>query len=202
MSKEHIRKNFFLAEYSFLKKHIKNKKVLVAGSGLGHDSIEIAKNNKEVVGIELIKEYVGIAKKKVEEQRIKNVIFKQGDFRHLPYKDNIFDVAVLNMGTISDFKDKASVLKELLRVAKKVYFDFYPNTKKGLEKRKKMYGEEGWKKVRIYREIIVSDDGLYSESVPKEKIRKIAKTIRAEVTFNDFCDFATIAKLSRRGLIW
>ena len=41
------------------------------------------------------------------------------------------------MGTIGDFEDKKTILRELLRVAKKVYFDFYPPTKKRVRKEEK-----------------------------------------------------------------
>jgi len=33
-----IRGKFFEAEYTFFREHIRNQRVLVAGSGLGHDS--------------------------------------------------------------------------------------------------------------------------------------------------------------------
>jgi SAM-dependent methyltransferase len=128
---------------------------------------------------------------------IKNIKFKQGDFKSLNYPNNYFDSVVLNMGTIGDFKDKEGILKEFLRVGKKVYFDFYPPIKKGLMKRKKMYEEEEWKNVKIKDEAVVSDDGLYSESISKEEIKKIVDKLRAKVSFYDFCDFSTMAEVTK-----
>ena len=199
-SKESVRKEFFEAEYKFFNEKIKGKRVLVAGSGLGHDSLEIARNNNEVIGIELVKDYVNISKKKADEKNLKNVKFLQGDFRKIPFEKKSFDVAVLNMGTISDFKDKKTILKELLRVAKMVYFDFYPPTTRSLEKRMKMYEEENWKNVRIESNALISDEGLFSESITKKKIKDISEELGSEVRFFDFCDFATMAKLTQEKI--
>lgn len=195
--KSPIRANFFEAEYSFFREHINNQTVLVAGSGLGHDSIEIAKNNKKVIGVELIDQFVKIAKNKIKKLGISNIEFKQDDFRKLDYPNDHFDSVVLNMGTISDFKDKENILREFLRVGKKVYFDFYPPTKKGLMKRKKMYEEEKWKNVRIKGEAVVSDDGLYSESISKKEIENIVKDLGTKVSFYDFYDFSTMAEVTK-----
>ena len=196
-SKGKIRKDFFEAEYKFFKDHIKNQTVLIAGSGLGHDSIEIAKNNKKVMGVELIDQFVKIAKSKIKKLGIRNIEFKQDDFRKLDYPNDHFDSVVLNMGTISDFKDKKGILKEFLSVGKKVYFDFYPPTKKGLMKRKKMYEEEKWKNVRIKGEAVVSEDGLYSESISKKEIENIVRDFGAKVSFYDFCDFSIMAEVKK-----
>ena len=53
-----IRGQFFEAEYDLFQKNIRNQKVLVAGSGLGHDSFELARYNREVIGVELLKPLV------------------------------------------------------------------------------------------------------------------------------------------------
>ena len=192
-----IRTKFFTKEYNFFKNHIKNKNVLVAGSGLGHDSIALAKHNKKVVGIELIKQYIEIANYRSKILGLKNIYFERGDFRKLKYPNKSFDIAVLNMGTIGDFKNKKEVLNELLRVAKKVYFDFYPPTENGLNKRKKMYEEEGWNNVQIKNYALVSKDGLYSKSISKEEINKVVKDIKAKAKCYNFCDFSTMAEVMK-----
>ncbi|MFH1978282.1 MAG: class I SAM-dependent methyltransferase [Candidatus Aenigmatarchaeota archaeon] len=190
-----IRGRFFQMECNFFQKHITNKKVLVAGSGLGHDSFELAKYNKEVVGIEIIEKYVKISREEAEKRDLNNIVFKKGDFTELEYSDNYFDAAVLNMGTISNFDDKSKVIKELLRVSKKVYVDFYPPTENGLKKRQKMYEEEKWINVRIEGTKIVSDDGLDSISISKDEMLKIIQSIGGKVTFHEICDFALLAEI-------
>ncbi len=192
-----IRKKFFEKEYDFFKKNIKDKNVLVAGSGLGHDCIELAKNNKKVVGVDILPKVVQLAKEEIDKSNLKNISIEKGDFKKLKYGNKIFDVAVLNMGTISDFDDKEKeiILKELLRVSDVVFFDFYLSDKKSLENRKPMYEEEGWHNVRIKDSSIISDDGLISHSTKKEKIINIAKKIKAKVEFFPLNDFSLIAKL-------
>lgn len=197
-AKAKIRGIFFEKEYEFFRKHIKNQIVLVAGSGLGHDSFEIAKQNKKVVGVELLRELVGIAKEKLEKLGFKNIEFKQGDFTDLQYPDSYFDSAILNMGTISDFESRAKVVKELLRVARVIYLDFYPPTRKGLKIRKKMYKEEEWQNVKIEGNAVVSDDGLYSASISKKEVLEMVDSIGAKVKFYPLCDFAVMAEITKK----
>lgn len=192
-----IRGKFFEKEYNFFKENISNKRVLVAGSGLGHDSFELAKYNKEVIGIEILKDLVNVANSKLREISFKNVSFNVGDITKLDYSDKEFDVAVLNMGTIGNFENKEIVLKELLRVAKIVYFDFYPPSPENLEERKKLYSEELWKNVRISGNSVISDDGLESVSLTKEEVSKMIKNIGARVKYFPINDFALMAEVKR-----
>ncbi|KYK26819.1 hypothetical protein AYK26_04500 [Euryarchaeota archaeon SM23-78] len=191
-----IRAYFFEKENEFFRKHIRNQKVLVAGSGLGHDSFELARYNKQVIGIELHEPLVEIAKKRAQELGLKNVEFRGGDFTQLDYKDKSFDSAVLNMGTIGTLEDKVKAIKELLRIANLVYLDFYPPTQTGLQIRKKMYEEEKWKNVRINDTRIVSDDGLDSIPISKKEMSEIVNSINARVKYYPLCDFAVMAEIT------
>lgn len=191
-----IRGKFFQSEYQFFRKHIRNQNVLVAGSGLGHDSIELAKYNKSVVGVELIKVFFEESQKRIKNLRLKNIEFQHSDFTKLPYPNKYFDSAVLNMGTIGNFDDKHMVLAELLRVAANVYFDFYPPNKKGLEERKKMYKEEGWLNVRIKGVGLVSDDGLDSISLSPRDIEKVVRSLGAKVEFYKLNSFSVMAEIT------
>ncbi|MDD4412528.1 MAG: methyltransferase domain-containing protein [Patescibacteria group bacterium] len=190
-----IRGEFFEIENKFLRNYIQNEKVLVAGSGLGHDALELAKNNLEVVGVELLEALVIYSNKKAIEADFKNLKFICGDINKLPFKDNFFDSCVLNMGTIGNFDNKKEIINELLRVSNKLYFDFYPPTKKGLERRKEMYTQEGWENVLIMDNALVSDDGLYSKSINKSDIQKIANDLKADISFYTLNDFAVMAVL-------
>lgn len=197
-AKAKIRGFFFQKENQFFRKHIRNQKVLVAGSGLGHDSFELAKYNKNVIGIELLGKLVEIARKNLKKTGLTNVQFTQEDFTKLPYADDFFDSAVLNMGTISDFKNRAEIIKELLRVSKTVYLDFYPPTSKGLQTRKKMYEEEEWQNVRIEKKAAVSDDGLYSGSISKKEMTETIESIGAKVKYYPLCNFAVMAEIRKK----
>lgn len=190
-----IRGEFFQAENLFFSQNIRDQRVMVAGSGLGHDAFELAKNNSEVVGVELLENLITASEDKLRKQGINNLRFVRGNIENLPFKDNSFDATVLNMGTIGNFNDKVRVLSELLRVAKKIYFDFYPATPSGLEKRKQMYEEEGWHNVRIENEALISDDGLYSKSIKTKEIEDLAEKLGAKIFFYQLNDYAIMAEM-------
>jgi len=202
-----IRGNFFEKESAFFREHITNKTVLVAGSGLGHDAFVLAENNKDVLGIDMVPKFLEYASDKAYELGLKNVMFFEQDMLKLDPAYNgplgEFDVAVLNMGTISDFEGEGNVINILfwlLNYSKEVYFDFYPPTKTGLEIRKKMYEEEGWKNVKIENNVVVSDDGLFSKSLSKDEIKKIAGVLMADIEFHTLCEFAEIAVIRKKPL--
>ena len=58
-----------------------------------------------------------------------------------------------------------------------------------------MYEEEKWKNVRLEENIVISDDGLYSESISKGEIKDIIDEMNLSVKFYDFCDIATMAEV-------
>lgn len=189
---------FFTAENRFFKEHIYNQAVLVAGSGLGHDSFELAKFNKKITGIELLELLVQESKKIAEKRNVRNVSFELGNIAALRYPVNKFNTVVLNMGTFGNFDNKKKILSELLRVAKTVYFDFYLPTRAGFSERIKMYAQEKWVNPRVEKSAIVSDDGLYSASLSKKEVRKIVRALNANVKFYHFHPFAVMAEVTKK----
>jgi len=185
-----IRAEFFVKENNFLEKYLKNKFVLVAGSGLGHDSFRIAEYAKKVIGVDILQKLVDHS---IKNNKQKNLSFELGDFKNLKYEDDYFDATVLNMGTIGNFDDKEIVIRELMRVSKKLYIDFYINSDYALKKRKKMYEEELWRNVKVNGKKIVSGDGLESNPVYKEELDGIANNLGVKVDFYEFCDIAIMA---------
>ena len=113
-----IRRMFFYAESRFFKDNINNEKVLVAGSGLGHESFELASHNKDLVGVELLEPLVDESIKTAKKLKVDNVHFRCNDITKLPFTDDEFESAVLNMGTIGNFEDKISIILLLKKVSK------------------------------------------------------------------------------------
>jgi hypothetical protein len=104
------------------------------------------------------------------------------------------------MGTIGDFGPQSvrqRIIKKLLQHAMVVYLDFYPPTAEGFAIRRKMYEEEGWINVRLADSAIVSDDGLYSNSLSRSEFEAIAQAIGARIAFHHLCEFADIAEFRR-----
>ena len=188
-----IRTKFFAQEDLFFCREIQGTRVLVAGSGLGYEAMELARFNTEVIGVEILSPLVVLANKEKEKREILNPSFEQGDIIKLRFPDKYFGAAVLNMGTIGNFDDKLSVVRELLRVAHKVILDFYTTNQKHFEERTRMYEEEGWKNVHVEGITFVSDDGLESKSIEESEFEDIAKKLNIHVRFHPFYSFAKMA---------
>ena len=196
-----IRTAFFKDEYALLKEKIVNQDVLVAGSGLGHDAFILAKNNRRIVGVDIIGSFIIHARRRAKKLKIQNVDFYKSDIMRLPHPADYFDAAVLNMGTIGNFDDTTLLIKKLLHVTKKLYFDFYSPSKTSLLIRKKMYEEESWSKLYIKGKLIVNEDGFESRSFSKTQIKKIVETLGSKVKFYAISNFAYMAEVTKRGLL-
>lgn len=186
-----IRSDFFVKENDFFKSYIKNLRVLVAGSGLGDDAFELAAYNMEVLGVEIFEEMVALARQEAKNRGLKNISFEKGDIYNLPYDNNSFGAAVLNMGSIGNFNDRELLIKELLRVSKRAYIDFY--ILENLDIRKKMYEEEGWKNVSIKDYAVVLNNWLVSRSLPEQEFSRIAKNLGVEVELFPLNSFSKMA---------
>lgn len=188
------RRYFLKSEYDFFRKNIKNKNVLVAGSGLGHDSAELSKYNKEVVGVEFLKSLCNYSKKKF---KIKNLKFINKDVRDLKYRDKYFDSAVFNMGTIGNFNDRdiLEIISSLYRLSKVVYIDFYKNNKNALKERTEMYLEEGWIKPKIKKDVIYGNDGYFSKSFSKKEFNKFILRLNLRAKYYNLNRFAIMVKI-------
>lgn len=193
-----IRSRFLSKEYSFLKRRIQNQQVLVAGSGLGHDSFVLAPTNKRVVGVEIIPSFVEEARRKAQHQKLHNVEFYNDDILCLPHPQHYFDAVVLTMGTIGNFDDMELLIRRLLYVGKKLYFDFYSSSKRALLRRKKMYEEESNYKIYIKGSAIFNNEGFETKSYSKKSMKKLIRGVGASVKFFPILNFAYIAEVQIR----
>jgi ubiquinone/menaquinone biosynthesis C-methylase UbiE len=110
---------FILESYNFLRKFLirrcEGKKVLDYGCGNGIHSIWLAKRGAEIIGIDLSKNSLQIAKEKAEKKGVENnVKFLLMDCENLKFPDKFFDI-IFDGGTFSslDFK---KILPELARI--------------------------------------------------------------------------------------
>lgn len=112
---------FVLNSYEFLKSFLKNKcsgkRILDYGCGDGINSTWLAEYGGEIIGIDLSKESLQIAKRRAEKEKMEErVKFLPMDCENLELPDNYFDI-VFNGGTFSSLDiDKA--LPEVSRVLK------------------------------------------------------------------------------------
>jgi len=101
--------------------HIKEgDTVLDLGSGAGLDCFLAAdKTGKSgrVIGVDMTKEMIEMAKNNAEKQGYKNVEFRLGDIEDLPIDDNSIDVIISNC-VVNLAPDKIKVFGEAYRVLK------------------------------------------------------------------------------------
>lgn len=93
---------------------LKGKVVLDAGCGNGYWSRRLAKEAKEVIGVDFTEELIEIAKTKPSSDNLK---FQVGDLKDLKFPANEFDTVLCNM-VLMDVNDLDKVIGELARVLK------------------------------------------------------------------------------------
>ena len=94
--------------------------VLDLGSGLGFDCLVAAHSvglGGQVIGIDLTREMVRLARNNAIEADVFTVSFLLGEIERLPLRDALFDVVISNC-VINLCPDKTSVLSEAYRVLK------------------------------------------------------------------------------------
>ncbi|MEI7961721.1 MAG: arsenite methyltransferase [archaeon] len=99
----------------------KGQTVLDLGSGAGIDCFIAAKKVGEkgkVIGVDMTKKMIQLAKENANKYCFKNVEFKLGDIEKLPIADNSIDVIMSNC-VINLAPSKQKVFKEAYRVLKK-----------------------------------------------------------------------------------
>ncbi len=87
-------------------------KALDLGCGTGNYTLELKKRGFDVVGLDISKEMLRIAQKKIPE-----IAFIRGDAYKLPFKNNTFDL-VLSITMFEFIKNPEKIIKEIYRVLK------------------------------------------------------------------------------------
>lgn len=96
----------------------KNDTYLEIGCGPMFLGQEFVKKGLNVIGIDLSLSALIIAKKMLEDKRVKNYLLIQGDIKNIPLKGNTVDL-IYGGGIIEHFKDTESAVGEMYRVLKK-----------------------------------------------------------------------------------
>lgn len=105
---------------SALTKINKGETVIDLGSGAGFDAFLVAPlvgANGEVIGIDLSKEMLELARQNANKSNYENVNFVEGDIEDLPLEDSIADHVISNC-VINLSLNKGAVYKEAYRVLK------------------------------------------------------------------------------------
>lgn len=92
-------------------------KIIDVGCGTGNFSIKLAKKHYDVVGIDISKTMLDIARKKVECQSL-DIEFINMDAYHLEFEDESFDGAI-SMASFEFFKKPEKIIEEIFRIIKR-----------------------------------------------------------------------------------
>ncbi|MDH7507519.1 MAG: class I SAM-dependent methyltransferase, partial [Candidatus Thermoplasmatota archaeon] len=105
----------------FIKKLKKTDTVIDIGCGNGRHLVICAEHCKKVIGLDLSKELLHIAKEKLEEKKLTNAIFLHSDARFIPLKNESVDAAlyIASLHNIHGKENRIQSLKELKRILKK-----------------------------------------------------------------------------------
>jgi ubiquinone/menaquinone biosynthesis C-methylase UbiE len=103
---------------------------LDVGCGLGGVPVAFAETMRSalIVGLDLNKDYLNVAKRLAKEKLVENVNFVRGDAHSLCFRDQSFDAAV-STHTLEHVKDPFRCLEEIERVLKDqgmIYMSFHP----------------------------------------------------------------------------
>ena len=105
---------------NYIKKFIKNKKVLISeiGCGSGTTSITLSKYGN-IIGLDYSPIVLKIAKQNLKKnQNSKNCYFVMGNALNLPFKEKCFDL-VFSQGLVEHFENPINLLEEKIRITKK-----------------------------------------------------------------------------------
>ena len=99
---------------------VPGERILEVGVGPGVDAIPIARSlapGGVLEALDLQPEMVESLRRRMQKQRVTNIIATQGDAQALPYPNRVFDAAYM-IGTLGEIPDNAAALRELRRVLK------------------------------------------------------------------------------------
>lgn len=96
------------------------KHVLDLGCGAGRHCVYLAKNNFDVVGVDVSGSALRLAKKWALEENLKNVTFTQASMTNIPFSDCHFD-AVVSISVIHHAlkRDIIKTINEIYRILKR-----------------------------------------------------------------------------------
>jgi ubiquinone/menaquinone biosynthesis C-methylase UbiE len=99
-------------------KRINNNRYLEIGCGEFFFGQLISKQCEVIIGVDISKNALRIAKEMMDKRGVKNYLLIQGDIKNMPIKNNCVDI-IYGGGVIEHFRDTHSCLTELYRVLRR-----------------------------------------------------------------------------------
>lgn len=147
-------------------KHINNTdSILDIGCGVGQESIICGKMAKSVIGFDIDKNNIKIAKNLARESKLKNLqFFVHNAENKLPFADNTFD-KILVFDVLEHLKNRDKLIKEIKRILKKNAEIFLLTDNP----------ETSWKKFQKSAGLFYYADADHKYEYPKKEIISLLK---------------------------
>ena len=186
-------RQFLEAEIDFvLNKISQNDVVLDLGCGYGRVAIRLLKTSKKVIGIDISKDNIQLAKKRVGTSE--NCEFYTMDAIDLKFVDGFFDMVICVQNGISAFKvNPLRLIKESIRVTRKggtVLFSTY--SEKFWDNRLKWFqiqAEHGLIGEIDYRQtkngVIICRDGFKAITYSGQELLELASNFNVQTTIHE-----------------
>ena len=106
-------------EIAEIAKYSSPKKILDVATGTGDIAINLSKiKGSKIEGVDVSSNMLKIARKKIDELKIDNIVLKTCEAENLVFKDNHFDIVSIGYG-VRNFSNLEKGLSESYRVLKK-----------------------------------------------------------------------------------
>lgn len=192
-------------EEEYLKRGLRSGElVLECGCGSGRILKAVLGVADTVIGIDFSQAQIESSKKNVPEG---NVGIVPGDLMNLPFKDGLFDSAVMMFNTIGGFDDieKFHILKEIKRVLKdggKLILSAYAENAHPYQKKYyKNFGYDSCSRDGITYAYSKEKGSFKSETFTKKKIERILEEVGFEVIeLKKLHDFSYIVKATPKRI--
>ena len=94
--------------------------ILDLGCGNGRHLIQCTEHFKHVIGLDISRGLLNIAKNKLKENKINNTIFLHADSAHIPLKDETIDaiIYIASLHNVKGRENRVQSLKEIKRILK------------------------------------------------------------------------------------
>lgn len=196
-------KQFLEAEIAFVLNGVsQNDKILDLGCGYGRVAIRLLEKAKKVIGIDISKDNIHLAKKNVGNNE--NCEFYKMNAIDLKFADNFFDTVICVQNGISAFNvNPLKLMKESIRVTRKggtVLFSTY--SEKFWEYRLKWFQIQAEQRLigeidyRLTKNgVIVCKDGFKAITYSGQKLLELASDFNVQTTIHEIDNSSVFCKM-------
>ncbi len=189
-------KQYLRSVCNYLLENIKgNVLVLEVGCGTGEFIRQIAKQVKNVVGIDVSNKLIEMAKKNL--QGVENISLVKADIESIKIPESYFDF-IISMWTLPNLDNPTSFIKKMKKALKPkgiIFIDTY--SEKATKDRIKQYQDIGLTVLEANDKEIVIKEGLTEKIYTKEDLENLFKNANMKVKVIKIHEFGYLCKATK-----